>query len=97
MRTTRVPISPCPQCGAKLDAATHVNGDQNKVPDREECVTICINCGALLKWGVGLILEPLTVADMGSIPTGVLGELAKAQRIVLDMRLERRRGNFRNN
>jgi hypothetical protein len=97
MRTTRVPISPCPQCGAKLDAATSVNGEMNAVPDGKHEVTICINCGALLKFGLGLILEPLTVADMGSIPTATLAELAKAQRIVLDMRLERRRGNFRNN
>lgn len=59
MRTTRVPTSRCPACDTRLSAATDFFAAG--VP-QEGDVTVCLECGVVLRFGPDLVLERLTEA-----------------------------------
>ncbi len=48
---------PCPNCGHMIDACTGLQGKES--PDPGD-VTICMYCGALLRYGEGLSLIKLS-------------------------------------
>jgi hypothetical protein len=95
LRTTRTPASKCPDCGKRLNAATSLEGDIQ--PTANNALSVCIACGALLKYGVGLIPELLSKSEMGTLPTSTLELLLKAQGIVFQMKQQRQRAKFRDN
>lgn len=54
--------SPCPKCGSFLDGASAV--DSNEVIPKEGDYSVCLKCGAMLKFGENLKLELLTEAEI---------------------------------
>jgi transcription initiation factor IIE alpha subunit len=59
MKTTNLPRSNCPKCKEPLDAATS-NEDISPKPGD---LTICINCGTMLKFNHNLSIEELTTDE----------------------------------
>lgn len=54
--TTRLPASKCPECGEKVDAATHVSSMEMPSPGD---VSLCLYCGALLEYDALLHSVPM--------------------------------------
>lgn len=52
----------CPQCGDKLDAATHPSGKVHQ-PEKGD-FSMCLNCGTVLRWNAELILYCPTEDEM---------------------------------
>lgn len=50
MKEHRMAAQPCPGCGAHLDAATGVLGDEGP---RKDDLTICVYCAGLLQFTIG--------------------------------------------
>ena len=62
MRSTRVPVHTCLECGRKMDAATSAEG---KAPrDDGTSLSICGYCGAAHVFGKGFVLKPVNVAKL---------------------------------
>jgi hypothetical protein len=57
----RTPVTRCPVCGHKLDAATAVNGKRPPIPG---AVSVCIRCSALLIFDQDLNLRKLAKQDL---------------------------------
>ena len=57
MRESRVPESPCPHCGKKLDAAADPLGTATPSPGD---LTLCLDCGEMSEIGADLRLGPLS-------------------------------------
>lgn len=58
---TRTRMTPCPSCGKPLDCATGVDG---KSKPKFGDVSVCLYCGEILSFGMGLVLQPLTDEQM---------------------------------
>lgn len=58
---TRTKMSLCPSCGKPLDCATALDG--NSKPKFGD-VSVCLYCGEILSFGLGLVLQPLTDEQM---------------------------------
>lgn len=59
--STRVPVSRCLGCGVEMDAVTDpLTNAKPKVGD----ITICLRCGHIMAFGLGLLLRPLTDSEM---------------------------------
>jgi hypothetical protein len=50
----KLPMNLCPACGYAADRATGITGKEK--PEIGD-YSVCINCGALLRFGVGFTLE----------------------------------------
>lgn len=88
MRDTRLPVSLCPRCGRKLDAATHV---ENASPDELD-FSICLGCQEVLRFYRDdedeLKLRSLTEEDIQELP---LVELARLQKLLKRYKDQRQR------
>ncbi len=63
MKSTRIPMHTCLECGRKMDAASSAEG---KAPrDDGTSLSICGYCGAAAVYGKGFVLEPVDVAKLG--------------------------------
>lgn len=56
LRASRIPESPCPYCGLKIDGAAYTG---NEVPSPGD-VAKCIRCGEFSEFGVDLTLQPMS-------------------------------------
>jgi hypothetical protein len=54
MRTTRVPVSPCPTCRAPNDAAMDADGEARPVPGD---LTVCVQCATVVVYDDELQLQ----------------------------------------
>ncbi|MGI4876683.1 MAG: hypothetical protein ACRYG4_04285 [Janthinobacterium lividum] len=80
MTTTRVPAQPCPHCGVELSAATStMQPDEDEAAPDPGDLTVCIKCGVILRFGVGMIVERLTRAQFDALPPEIMQQLAKVQ------------------
>jgi hypothetical protein len=75
MRDSRVPESPCPGCGKKLDGATDWSG--NAAPSPGD-VTVCIDCGEISEFEPDLSLRPASADCLAQLD---LIEIQRARRI----------------
>ncbi len=94
MKETRLPATPCPRCGHKLDCATHVGDDAT--PDALD-FTICIKCQEVLRFyrdtAGDLRIRKVAEEDILEMP---LDELARFQRLLSQFKeRERRRSKAR--
>lgn len=79
--TSRVPRTLCPVCARPLDAATSV--DKVAVPTPEEgencSITVCIGCGAVLKFGGELRLIRMTKREIEALPDETFKTVSRVQ------------------
>lgn len=72
MRSTQVPDAPCPHCGARLDGALNVSGDE---PPEPGDFSVCIKCGGLAVFTQLLGLREVLPHDCADMPDDLLVEL----------------------
>ena len=60
-----LPLSLCPRCNYKLDAATKAHGE-NGPPD-EGSASVCLNCGQVLIYEADLTLREATAEEIQSL------------------------------
>ena len=94
MTITRVPPQQCPECKAKLDAATGI--EEGTIPKAGD-LTVCIVCTAVLTYDPGLIVRPATKDELRKLPPAILFDLVRTQTLIREMHRERRRTNYKNN
>jgi hypothetical protein len=91
MRETRLPPTPCPRCGHKLDCATHPDSDAEP---REGDFTICLKCQEVLRFHLdeaqALRVHKVSEADILEAP---LDQLARFQRMLTQVKERERRRN----
>jgi hypothetical protein len=81
MKDHEVPKSACPDCGHEMDRAMSTTNDgEPTVGD----LSVCIGCGALLRFGEGLRLERLD--DFTGIDAETIDHALTARRLVLKAR-----------
>ncbi len=73
MDDTRIPGSPCPDCGLVQDGAL---GEAGAVPSAGD-VSICMKCQGISVFGEGMIRRPPTEAELLEMP---LDEISRYQR-----------------
>jgi hypothetical protein len=78
----KVPESRCPSCGKLLDAATSIT-DPGASPSPDD-MTICVGCGAILKFDKDLHLQELLQKDYDAIDTEDLLMITKMQTAVIE-------------
>ncbi len=61
MKTSDVKESSCPQCGTKFNQATHLSKDVQPKPGD---MSLCINCGTILKFKNNLTVRLATLEEM---------------------------------
>lgn len=59
--TTRLPLSHCPKCNSKLDAATTID-DEQVTPEPGDA-TICFTCYEVLRFADDLTIEAANIKD----------------------------------
>lgn len=64
INTHKVPAQSCPGCGVELSAASASHDASPTVG----AVTVCIECGAVLEFGEGLLLRALTPEQVDALP-----------------------------
>ncbi len=79
MASERVPASPCPECGAVLDGA---EADDGGLPNQGD-FSVCVYCGCMSRYGVGLQLVRATAADLDQLPDDVLDEINRTRAMIL--------------
>ena len=90
-KTTRYRLKPdrCLGCGYVCDAAAAVDGDD--MPNSGD-ITICIECGHIMAFGLDLRLRALTDAEMHTVAGD--RRIIVAQRAIAELR-RRKHGNGR--
>lgn len=59
-----VPISHCPKCGSRLDAATHPTKDVRPTPGD---ITVCLHCQEIMQFDDSLLLRQPSNAELEDI------------------------------
>jgi len=75
-RTTR-----CPHCGYPMDVAS--NADASKEAPVPGDYSVCLSCGAFLRFGSRLRLSRLTKQQLEDMPADMLLELGRIRAAVL--------------
>lgn len=77
----RTPPSLCPCCGNLADACGTLPGPAEAAPADGD-LTLCIECGALLRFGPVLQLLIATAADEASLDPEQAATIARTQRFI---------------
>lgn len=88
MRSTEVPASACPTCGAVLEMATSLADD---VTPCEGTGSVCADCGAVLMFNADLSLRLMTDEERQSLNTEARDTLDLFQRFARDRARRRHR------
>lgn len=75
-KTVKTPEVNCPKCNASLDSATSVGLNTPSVGD----FSVCLYCQSILRFGLGLVLEQATEADVPDELKAKLKAIQKAAR-----------------
>lgn len=83
--TSRTPLMVCPVCARPLDAATSVRGVEFPTPETAKSVsmTVCIGCGAILKFGAELRLIRMTRQELEALPDKDFKDLSRVQQSIM--------------
>lgn len=71
------PEQRCPHCLYRMDSATGMSGTG---PPEEGDFSMCLNCGAVLAFGPGLLLRSLRSGELEGVPPDLLRELGRLRR-----------------
>ncbi len=88
MLKSHVPLHLCPCCGATLDAVASVGGDYTPSPDD---FSVCIECGAYVKFDKDLRIVELTDEEYVDLPLDER-QLLRAVRLAVQ-RMRQARGD----
>jgi ribosomal protein L40E len=61
---TLVPVSLCPRCGARNDAATEITGEA--VAPREGDFSVCLSCGCISRFRADRTLRECSLVELGT-------------------------------
>jgi len=86
MNSYQTPPMECPECLKMMEAATSVGGVDDPAPGD---LSLCIYCGAPLKFGDKLELLRLTDDDMKALGEDERRQVLLAQKVVLMLIAER--------
>ena len=75
-----MPISICPQCGKKIDAAISASGE-HVMPESGD-VTICVYCGVLLEYTDQLLVSILPSETLEDMDEEDLEQLLRIQQVI---------------
>jgi hypothetical protein len=64
--STRTPVTMCWHCDRPLDAASGFGPTEGMVPE-VGAISLCLYCGAVARFGFGLILYPLTEGELEAL------------------------------
>ena len=64
-RTTEMPLSYCPSCGYKMNAATSLENDA--VPKSGD-FSVCLRCGEILRFDENLLLRVVPLKEWDTLP-----------------------------
>lgn len=78
----------CPNCGAKLDAATPAFGVRRKAPAKGD-PGICVQCGAYLVFGDGDRVHICSAEEFVAYPAAIQDQLLRARLAQRKMLAER--------
>lgn len=88
MSTHKIDDHKCPACGKQLGAVTHIEG-KTTLPKQGD-PSICLHCGAVLALGSDLCGHEPTAQDyLNWIASGIMGKIARAQRVIVEANCER--------
>lgn len=73
------PTDLCPSCGARFDRATGI--DHPSAPEPGD-FTVCISCGALLRFDAALRTEPATAEDWAALEPEQATMIRRAQALL---------------
>ena len=79
---TRLPVSSCAHCNARLDAASPLRHEAQPSPGD---MTVCANCAGALVFDAGYNLRAPSREDMAALPESERAQVRRAQRIVRRM------------
>jgi hypothetical protein len=78
--TPRVPVTRCPHCGQKLDAASVLQGEV-PLPEPDD-LTVCFGCGEALQFDAKLRLRKMTAAELAALAPDEAAELRQTQQAI---------------
>lgn len=70
----------CPKCNFVLDAATSLEDICTK--PRPGDITICINCGSVLKFTEDFSLEALSEEEISNLDSSILGLISSVKKSI---------------
>jgi hypothetical protein len=76
------PLQACLSCGAAMEGFSALPGATVTTPVPGASVAVCIQCGAVMKIGEGLVLEPVDPAEVSEAARAEIEKLRLAMRIV---------------
>jgi hypothetical protein len=79
--TPRMPVSRCPHCGRKLDAASTLAAAHAPQPQPDDLV-VCFGCGEALKFDRRLRLVRVSAAELAALEPDVAAEFMQTQSVV---------------
>jgi len=82
MKTTDVPLTPCPTCGKILECASHT-----KREPRPGDLSVCIGCGELLAFDAHLVLHVADLRDLIGLDYRMFKRIGKLQALVRKKRI----------
>jgi hypothetical protein len=71
-----LPVSQCPTCGYKMDAASLYTGSVKPRPGDFSC---CLKCGELMIYTVEMILRVPELVDLMGLDQATMDEITKVQ------------------
>ncbi len=78
--STHLPPDECPVCHGYLDAAGPITNA--KVQPKPGDYSLCINCGALLRFDPGMRLQVVPDDDLLELPKGDVERLRRVQEMI---------------
>lgn len=82
---TRLPTSACPTCGYEMDSASSVG---RKATPKPGDFSLCMRCGAVLRFDAELRLEPATSDELTELDEEGRTTLLRAQAVIRKLRPE---------
>ena len=82
LKDHKTPSCPCPACHTVMNGAAGVTTDESPSPGD---ITICIECGSILKFGPDFQLELTTDDEVAGLDKDLREAVREAQTMILNM------------
>lgn len=81
--SARLPLTQCPRCGKKLDAASTLDG-LAPLPQPND-IMVCFACGGALKYDDHMGLQTMTLAELSALSPDEAADLRQVQTTIRSM------------
>ena len=84
----RLPLSPCPKCGYKTDAATPCNeiAEENSRP-RPDDISVCLGCATVLQFNSDMTTRAVELDDIPGISDDTKFQVRRIQQTMRKLRV----------